>query len=106
MKTSRWVLMGAMLILPGPVLANEPPAPAEMKAEQAALFAQADADGSGTLSVEEFKAFESSMRDKMTERHFQRMDTNGDAAVSLDELQAAGPGPRPGHRGGPPPWRP
>lgn len=103
MKTSRWVLMGAMLILPGQVLANERPTPAERKADQAVLFKQADADGSGTLSVDEFKTFESLMRDKMAARHFQRMDANGDKAVTLEELQAAGPGHGPGHRGGPRP---
>jgi len=106
MKASRWLLMGTMLICPGPLLAIEPPSPEEMKAEQVALFAQADADSSGTLSLDEFKNFESLMRDKMTQRHFQHMDKNGDGVVSLEELQAAGPGHGPGHRGGPPPWRP
>jgi hypothetical protein len=104
MKTSRWLLMGTMLILPGPLFAAEPPSPEEIKAEQAALFAQAD-DGDGKLSLDEFRKFESLVRDKMTEHHFQRMDTNGDGVVSLEELQAEGPGRGPGHPGGPPPWR-
>ncbi len=106
MRTSRWLLMGTMLIFPGPLLATEPPSPDEMKAEQAALFAQADADGSGTLSLDEFKIFESLMRENMAQHHFQDLDTNGDGVVSLEELQAADPGHGPGHRGGPPPWRP
>ncbi|MBI4518567.1 MAG: EF-hand domain-containing protein [Deltaproteobacteria bacterium] len=50
------------------------------------LFAQADADGSGTLSLSEFKTFESLIRDKMTEQHFNHLDTNGDGVLGLDEL--------------------
>ena len=101
MKIGRWLLMGTMLLFPVQMFAQGPPSPAEMEAERAALFAQADADGSGTLSVDEFKTFESLVRDKMREHHFAHIDTNGDGAVSLQELQAdrpgRGPGPCPGH---------
>ncbi len=100
MRIDRWLVMGAMLLFPAATFAQSPPSPAEIEAERAALFAQADADGSGTLSLEEFKTFESLVRDKMTEHHFKHLDTNGDGVVSLDELQADRPGPGPGH----PPW--
>jgi hypothetical protein len=95
MRIGRCILMGTLLLFPGAVLAQGPPSPAEMEAERAALFTQADADGNGTLSLEEFKAFEALLRDKMADRHFNQLDTNGDGAVSLEELQAdrpAGPG--------------
>ena len=98
MKIDRWLLMGAMLLFPAYAFAQGPPSPAEMESERAALFAQADADGNGTLSLSEFKAFESLMRDKMTEHHFNHLDANGDGVVSLDELQADRPGPGFGHR--------
>ena len=102
MKIGRWLLMGAMLLLPAQLFAQGPPRPAEMEAERAALFAQADTDGNGTLSLDEFKTFESLVRDKMTEHHFKHLDANGDGAVTLEELQADRPGPGRGH--GPPPW--
>jgi hypothetical protein len=102
MKIGRWLLMGAMLVFPAQMFAQSPPRPAEMEAERAALFAQADADGSGALSLDEFKTFESLMHDKMAEQHFKHLDTNGDGVVSLEELQADRPGPGFGH--GPPPW--
>jgi len=102
MRIDRWLVMGTMLLFPAAAFAENPPSPAEIEAERAALFAQADTDGSGALSVDEFKTFESLVRDKMTERHFTHLDTNGDGAAILEELQADHPGPGPGH--GPPPW--
>ena len=101
MRIGRCILMGTLLLFPAAVFAQGPPSPAEMEAERAALFAQADADGNGMLSLEEFKTFEALVRDKMTERHFNQLDTNGDGGVSLEELQADRP-PGPGH--GHPPW--
>jgi len=71
MRIGRWVLMGTMLLFPGAMLAQGPPSPAEMQAERAALFAQADADGSGTLSLDEFKTFESLVHDKDGRAAFQ-----------------------------------
>lgn len=105
MNAGRWLLMGALLV-PLPLAAQGPPDLAEMEAERAALFAQADADGNGSLTLDEFRTFESLFRDKRAERHFTRLDGDGDGVVSLDELQAGGPGKRPGrgHRHGPPPW--
>lgn len=97
MKIGHWLLAGTMLLLPARLFAQTPPSPAEIEAERAALFAQADANGNGALSLDEFKTFESLLRDKMTERHFQQLDANGDGGVSLDELQADRPGPGPGH---------
>jgi hypothetical protein len=99
MKIGRWILCGTMLLAPGFAVAFGPPDPVEMGAERAALFAEADADGNGALSLEEFKTFESLFRDRMAEQHFNHVDANGDGAVSLDELQASGPPPGPRHHG-------
>lgn len=101
MKTGRWLLMAAAMTVPAPSFAHGPLDRAEMEKDRAAVFAQADADGSGTLSTDEFKAFKSLMRDKRAERRFKRIDANGDGGISLQELQADRPGPRQGH--GPPP---
>ena len=122
MKHGRWLLMGTVLTLAAPLAAQGPPNPQQMEAERAATFDEADADGNGTLSLEEFKAFESLLRQKMTqhfkeakpdgaappplpamdpEKHFKQLDTNGDGAVSLDELQAERPRFGPGQ---PPPF--
>lgn len=97
-------MMGALLYAPAVALA-EPPSRAEMEAEMSAAFTQADADGSATLSTGEYAAFDTIMRQNMAKRHFTRVDEDGDGAVTLDELQAAGPGPG-GCRGpgGPPPF--
>ena len=99
MNIGRWMLCGTMLLAPSWVLAFGPPNPAEIDAEGAALFAEADADGNGALSLEEFKTFESLFRDRMAEQHFNHVDANGDGALSLDELHESGPPPGPGHRG-------
>ena len=97
MKIGRWILCGTMLLAPSWGLAFDPPNPAEIDAERAALFAEVDADRNGALSLDEFKTFESLFRDRMAERHFKDVDANGDEAVSLDELQAFGPPRGPGH---------
>jgi hypothetical protein len=122
MKHGRWLLMGTVLTLAAPLAAQGPPNPQQMEAERAAAFDEADTDGNGTLSLDEFKTFESLLRQKMTqhfketngdgaappplpamdpERHFKQLDTNGDGAVSLDELQAERPRFGPGQ---PPPF--
>jgi hypothetical protein len=103
MKLGRWVLAGAMLVLPVKLLAHEPPNPEEFEAQEATLFAQADANGDGVLSLDEFKTFQKLMRENMMAHHFQALDTNGDSGVSLEELEAHGPGPGPRHGG---PWHP
>ncbi|MCK6554815.1 hypothetical protein L6Q96_09580 [Candidatus Binatia bacterium] len=104
MKLNRRLLagvMGALLCAPAAALA-EPPSRAEMEEELSAVFAQADTDGSGTLNTGEFATFDTIMRQNMTRRHFTRVDDDGDGTVTLEELQAAGPGGCRGP-GGPPP---
>jgi len=122
MKLGRRLLIGAVLTLAVPVLGQGPPSPQEMQSERVATFNEADADGDGTLSQDEFRTFESSLRQKMAQhfkdangdgatpprlpamdpdRHFKQLDANGDGVVSLDELQAERPHFGPGQ---PPPF--
>lgn len=105
MTPRQWILtgtMGALLIAPTALLA-QPPSREEMEAEMAAVFAQADADSSGTLTLEEFTTFETLMRQNMAKRHFARIDADSDGTVTLEELQAGGPGPGGRGPGGRPP---
>jgi Ca2+-binding EF-hand superfamily protein len=92
----------ALSLLAAPVLAA-PPTRAELDAERAALFAEADADSSGGLTAAEFANFLELSRAKHEERLFNDLDTNADGVVTKAELTAAAASFR-GHRpGGPPP---
>lgn len=51
-----------------------------------------DADGDGAISEDEFPG---------PAEHFDRIDTDSDGYLTLEELQAAGPPPQRGRRGGP-----
>jgi Ca2+-binding EF-hand superfamily protein len=57
-----------------------------MREAAEASFAQADADGSGSLTADEFTSFHEIMRAQMAAHRFERADTNGDGAVTLEEL--------------------
>jgi hypothetical protein len=91
MTVGRWMLVAASTLLAGSVLAAGRPSREEIEADRAAAFAEADADGSGTLSLEEFKTFHTLMKARMAARHFQKADANGDGVLTLEELAAAGP---------------
>ncbi len=64
----------------------------EWKAMRAATFAEADADGNGSLTPAEFAAFKELVQRKHAERRFQRADADGNGVVTLAELEAAKPG--------------
>jgi hypothetical protein len=94
MKVGVFVLAVATALAPLPVLAHEGPGGhgrfgQAMQAELPALFAQADANGDGSLSLDEFKTFKQLVAEKRTELMFQHLDANGDGKVTLDEINAA-----------------
>ena len=101
MRLATWTLGAAALAaLAAPVLAHDGARRAEFAAARDAAFKQADANGDGTLTPEEFQTFEQLLHQSMAAQHFSHLDTNGDGVVSADELAAfPGPGPHGGCRG-------
>ena len=76
--------------LPATALAFHPHGdPAQFQAIQEEVFAEADANGDGVLSVTEFATFHELMRARMNEAMFSKIDSDGSGGVSLAELQAA-----------------
>jgi len=71
---------------------------AQFAAAEAAAFTQADANGDGKLTPEEFANFHDIMRQQLETARFAHLDTNGDGTLSKAELDA---GHGMGH-GGPP----
>ena len=59
---------------------------AEIAAEQGRLFAAADVDGDGSLSVAEFRRRGSLILALNATTFFDMMDTDGDATLALDEI--------------------
>lgn len=102
MTTPRRLLFASMALLgaaalPAAVRAN----PADFAAARDQAFTQADANGDGVLSPDEFAAFHEAMRKAFEAKFFAKTDTNGDGVVSKDELAAA-PMPHRHHCGGAP----
>jgi len=90
MKVGVFVLAAAAALAAVPVLAHGGPGFGQaLQAELPALFAQADANGDGSLTLDEFKTFRQLVAEKRTELMFQRFDANGDGKVTLDEINAA-----------------
>jgi len=59
------------------------------QAAQAHFFA-ADANGDSFLSEEERKAFRATKLDEMKNKRFDKLDANGDGAISRDEMDVVG----------------
>lgn len=97
MKRTSWTLaVAALAALAAPVLAHEGgPRGEDFKAARDAAFKQADANGDGVLTQDEFATFEGALKQNLAAAHFKRLDANGDGAISADEL-AAFPGHGPG----------
>jgi len=105
MKVSHTALLAGWLVVSGgfsSIVAAQcpPPTQVELEAERAALFAEADADGNKTLSVEEFGAFTELEKAARLKHLFPCLDANSDGQVSAEELAARRP------CGGPPPGGP
>jgi Ca2+-binding EF-hand superfamily protein len=75
--------------------------PSEAKAAADAAFAEADADGSGSLSAAEFAQFHEIFRATIEAKRFAALDTNGDGALTKEELEAGRPTGRGGRHHGP-----
>ncbi len=69
----------------------QPPSQEEMEATKTALFAEADADHNGQLTLEEFATFRDLLEDGRTNHIFTCIDTNGDESISAEELAAHKP---------------
>ena len=90
MAHRKWILAAALALFAVPALAAAGrPSREQITADRAAAFAQADADGDGTLSPAEFETFHQLMKAKMAQSWFAHADANGDGKVTLEELDAA-----------------
>jgi hypothetical protein len=90
---TRW--LAAALVLTGTAAFAEGNWQEQRAAMRAQAFAQADADGNGALSPQEFANYYTILQQQRGSHKFTRLDANGDGQVTLDELQAA-----PGHHHG------
>jgi hypothetical protein len=69
---------------------------ADVGAAETAAFAEADANGDGRLSPDEFASFTAVMKAKLDTLRFTRLDTDGDGVLSAAEIAAGRPvGPPP-----------
>ena len=64
---------------------------ADLAAAEAAAFAEADANGDGKLTPEEFADFGARMRQKLDALRFTRLDTNADGVLTREEVEAGRP---------------
>ena len=84
---TRW--LAAALMLASTTAFAEGNWQAQRQAMQAQAFAQADADGNGALSPQEFANYYNILQQQRGAHKFTRLDANGDGQVTLAELQAA-----------------
>lgn len=63
---------------------------AEFMAAAQANFTAADTNADSFLSEDERKAFRAAKADEMKAKRFDKLDTNGDGAISRDEMDAVG----------------
>lgn len=65
---------------------------AEFDAAKKARFTRADANGDGKISLEEMTTEAQERAAKHAERHFAKLDKDGDGAVTAEEMEEARPG--------------
>lgn len=87
MQIRSWLLAGALALAAMPALGRG--FGKAVVADLPALFAQADANGDGKLTLDEYKTFRQLVAERRTEAQFQRLDTAGAGAVTLDQIQTA-----------------
>jgi len=96
--TQRLLVPGALMALTAafalgrsaPAASSSPTA--DVAAAEAAAFTEADANGDGKLTPEEFANYGTLLRQKLDALRFARLDANGDGALTQDELNAGHPG--------------
>ncbi|HWP66018.1 MAG TPA: hypothetical protein VNO26_08910 [Candidatus Limnocylindria bacterium] len=94
-KTPR-ILVASLAVLGAaalPVAAR--PDRAAIEAARQSAFAEADADGSGTLTSDEFATYREAMRRAFAAARFAKIDANGDGVLTSEELDAAKPPHKP-----------
>jgi hypothetical protein len=62
---------------------------ADKSAARAQALAEADSDGNGALSAQEFEAFTEAMHRQFAQARFAKLDADGDGQVTAAELQNA-----------------
>ena len=102
MQAIRWIA-GAVALVGATVVAAQNvadrPTKEQREAARAQAFTQADHDGNGVLSPQEFETFKTLMAQAHKRDWFSRADANGDGQVTLDELQAVHLGKHGCHKG-------
>jgi len=92
MQAIRWIA-GALALAGATVVAAQNvadrPTKEQRQAARAQAFAQADADGNGALSPQEFETYKTLISQLHKRDWFAKADANGDGQVTMDELQAA-----------------
>ena len=89
--------------LGGLALAGSSSPSSDFAAAEAAAFTEADANGDGKLTPDEFANYDELLHRKLDAVRFARLDANGDGVLTQDELNAGRPG---GCGGFPPPGPP
>jgi Ca2+-binding EF-hand superfamily protein len=91
MKTLTSILSALALATTFATAADAPAKGEKKKADPEAMFKKLDADGNGSLSLEEFKAGPMGKKDPAkAEEIFKKKDTNNDGSLSLQEFEAHG----------------
>jgi len=88
------MLAAALSLLAAPVLACEGANREAMEAARTAAFAEADANGDGALTPEEFETFHAAMKARKAQLRFAKLDADGNGQLTAAELES-----HRGHRG-------
>lgn len=84
------VLIGLASLVAAPAVVAAPgKAPDPQK-----IFSKKDANGDGSLSLEEYKTGMKDNQLEKAEKRFRKSDTNGDGKLSFDEFKAGMPAPK------------